>query len=206
LEKILVAPNGWKHLQQADAEPGMSSRLFSGNQPYFLVVGGFAPGKNLAVVARAVEGILNPGFRVVVVGGANSAVFAQVAMSERFVMAGRISDGTLKSLYSGALALIFPSLYEGFGLPLLEAMACNCPVIASDIPSTREIAGNVPTYFDPANADQLSTIMLDYFRAQPGSSAFGKAAAERLAEYDWLASAKSILKAISSFEGTRSKP
>jgi glycosyltransferase involved in cell wall biosynthesis len=60
-----------------------------------------------------------------------------------------VDDMRLCQLYNGALAFIYPSLYEGFGIPLLEAAACGCPVIASNIPSSREVAGDYPIYFDP---------------------------------------------------------
>jgi glycosyltransferase involved in cell wall biosynthesis len=66
-----------------------------------------------------------------------------------------INDQELCQLYNQAEAFIYPSLYEGFGIPLLEAMACGCPVIASRIPSTFEIAGEVPIYFEPNSIDGL---------------------------------------------------
>ena len=69
-------------------------------------------------------------------------------LGERVRLMRHIDDLTLCKLYNCALALIFPSLAEGFGIPLLEAMACGCPVIASSIPSTQEVAGDCPYYFD----------------------------------------------------------
>jgi glycosyltransferase involved in cell wall biosynthesis len=66
-----------------------------------------------------------------------------------------VSDEQLVSLYNQALAFVFPSLYEGFGIPLLEAMACGCPIVASRIPTTLEVAGDVPIYFEPAEIESL---------------------------------------------------
>jgi glycosyltransferase involved in cell wall biosynthesis len=66
-----------------------------------------------------------------------------------------INDQELCQLYNQAEAFIYPSLYEGFGIPLLEAMACSCPVIASRIPSTIEVAGEIPFYFEPNSIDDL---------------------------------------------------
>ncbi|MGD0877001.1 MAG: glycosyltransferase family 1 protein [Anaerolineales bacterium] len=64
-------------------------------------------------------------------------------------------DLVLRDLYNQALAFLYPSLYEGFGIPLLESMSCGCPIIASRIPSTVEIAGDVPLYHDPGNLEQM---------------------------------------------------
>jgi len=70
-----------------------------------------------------------------------------LGIAERVYVLKGVDDERLCVLYNQALAFIYPSIYEGFGVPLLEAMACGCPVVASDIPSTREIAADVPYYF-----------------------------------------------------------
>ncbi len=64
-------------------------------------------------------------------------------------------DSQLCKLYNRASGFIFPSLYEGFGIPLLEAMNCGCPIIASHIPSTIEVARDVPIYFEPSDTENL---------------------------------------------------
>jgi len=67
----------------------------------------------------------------------------------------KVNDSELARLYNLALAFVYPSLYEGFGIPLLEAMQCGCPIVASRIPSTVEVAGKCPIYFDPAKREAL---------------------------------------------------
>ena len=68
-------------------------------------------------------------------------------------------DNLLAELYSNATALIYPSLYEGFGLPILEAMSLKCPVICSNTSSLPEVGGNAARYFDPNNIESISTII-----------------------------------------------
>ena len=70
---------------------------------------------------------------------------------------GRLEDEVLAALYSGAAGFVYPSIYEGFGLPPLEAMACGCPVAVSDIPAHREVFGGAAMYFDPFSPEDLSS-------------------------------------------------
>jgi glycosyltransferase involved in cell wall biosynthesis len=74
---------------------------------------------------------------------------------------GYVPDEELPALYSGADLFIFPSLYEGFGFPPLEAMACGCPVISSNTSSMPEVLGNACIYFDPYDTRQISHAMQD---------------------------------------------
>jgi glycosyltransferase involved in cell wall biosynthesis len=74
---------------------------------------------------------------------------------------GRISRAELVGLYQGAAALVFPSLYEGFGMPLLEAMACGCPVACSNVTSLPEVAGDAARLFDPRDTDEIATAIDD---------------------------------------------
>jgi Undecaprenyl-phosphate galactose phosphotransferase WbaP len=77
-------------------------------------------------------------------------------MSENIIMTGYITDAELKALYRNALACILPSLYEGFGLPALEAMQCNCPVLCARAGALPEIAGKAALFFDPMNANDIA--------------------------------------------------
>jgi len=77
-------------------------------------------------------------------------------LAQRIILTGYVDDETLACLYSGASAFVYPSLYEGFGLPILEAMACGCPVICSDVASMPEVAGEAAIRIDPAGIDDLT--------------------------------------------------
>ena len=89
------------------------------------------------------------------------------ALSPGVEARGRISRDELVRLYQGAAALVFPSLYEGFGMPLLEAMACGCPVACSNVTSLPEVAGDAARLFDPRDADDIATAIDDVL-ADPG--------------------------------------
>lgn len=75
---------------------------------------------------------------------------------------GRVSDEELVKLYNEAIGFISPSLYEGFGLPLLEAMSCGCPVLASDIPASREVCGSAALYFDPHHVEAIKETVVRF--------------------------------------------
>jgi glycosyltransferase involved in cell wall biosynthesis len=81
----------------------------------------------------------------------------ELQLQSRVILLPRLEADELPLLYSAASALIFPSLYEGGGIPVVEAMACGCPVVASDIPAVREYAGECAIYFDPTNPNSIAT-------------------------------------------------
>ncbi len=79
----------------------------------------------------------------------------QLGIQRNVNLLSHVDDEQLCQLYNKAIAFVYPSLYEGFGIPLVEAMSCGCPIIASYIPSTIEIAGDCPIYFKPDESDDL---------------------------------------------------
>jgi glycosyltransferase involved in cell wall biosynthesis len=151
--RFALAPNGHEHAYASRAssdEVTLEGELaIRTGQDYVLCVGNLTPSKNLAPVTRALAAA---GISVVVVGAAGSRrVFTQESPLDApgIHLAGRLTDGELALLLKNARALVFPSLYEGFGLPLVEAQALGCPVIASDRASIPEVAGEGAVYFDP---------------------------------------------------------
>jgi glycosyltransferase involved in cell wall biosynthesis len=106
--------------------------------------------KNHETLFRAVE--LLPEHRLVLSGHGHPREPAR----ERVYDAGLVSQDALVSLYHRAAALVFPSLYEGFGQPVLEALACGCPVACSDLPALREVAGDAAEYFDPSDPESIA--------------------------------------------------
>ena len=104
-----------------------------------------------------------------------------------------VDDEELCQLYNHAAAFVYPSLYEGFGIPLLEAMACGCPVIASHIPSTIEVAGECPIYFEPTAVDELVNAF-DVALSEGRDSERTKAGLERVKQYSWAKTAAQTLE------------
>src|SRR5205823_5670493 len=116
-----------------------------GEKPWFLIVGQRDATKNIGVAFAAFrEFEQRPTFQLVCAGGADQLepelheIASAFPQSVRLL--GRISDEELAVAYSGATALLYPSTYEGFGMPIIEAMACGCPVITSRVGSVPEIA------------------------------------------------------------------
>ncbi|MCK4672939.1 glycosyltransferase family 4 protein [bacterium] len=136
-------------------------------QPYLLFVGVNRPHKNVSRIIEAC-GILRdnlgkecPGF--VFVGARFDTLrqrYASVDKSKKLIFLGAVSDEKLKVLYKHAFALVFPSLYEGFGLPILEAMVMGVPVITSNCSSMPEVAGDAAILIDPHKVGQLVAAML----------------------------------------------
>jgi glycosyltransferase involved in cell wall biosynthesis len=131
--------------------------------PYILTVGAGSPRKNLWRVLEAFERIREVvPHHLVMVGGsgwANTEVNRRVSGSgsaDRIHHVGYVTDGQLHHLYREASALVYASLYEGFGLPVLEAMASGCPVVASNLSSLTEVAGDAAVMVDPRKVSEIA--------------------------------------------------
>jgi glycosyltransferase involved in cell wall biosynthesis len=145
------------------AEPEMRPDL---PKPFFLYVGQRAGHKNFAALLRAYasSGLLRPDFDLIAFGGnafarpENDAIRAAGLNSNQVRHLGG-DDGLLAHLYRRAIALVYPSLYEGFGIPPLEAMSLGCPVLCSNTSSIPEVVGNAGLYFDPTRVEAIRDAM-----------------------------------------------
>ncbi len=140
-------------------EPVFSSRPGPAplEPPYLLCVGTPEPRKNLPALLEAFTLVRRAGRRVrLALVGADGWGDVRVGSTEGVVAFGRVDDTELRDLYAHAEALVLPSLWEGFGLPVAEALATGCRVACSDIPALRELAGEDATYFDPSSPEAIS--------------------------------------------------
>jgi glycosyltransferase involved in cell wall biosynthesis len=197
-DQIVLAPNGSEHLRAA--RPGEGTVLRSGldRVPYFLMVGNFAPYKNGTLALQALRRLGRPEVRLVVVGRAAPEIFGAAAelAHAQVILAGRVDDDALQALYRSARALVFPSRYEGFGIPPLEAFVNGCPVIASRIPVLQEICGDAADYFDPDDADQLASCMAEHLDGRIDRRARIQRGRDQAAAYSWTASARTLRTAL----------
>lgn len=132
------------------------------NEPFILHVGTLQPRKNIPLLLEAVAQMKRPGLRLVLVGGKGwlyDEIFQQVealGLRGRVHFAGYVADEELPLWYNAAAVLVFPSAYEGFGMPVAQAMACGTPVVAADVSAIPEAAGEAALLFPPQDVEALA--------------------------------------------------
>jgi len=168
IDRFRIAPDRVAAIPLAASELFRPAAPAPHERPYFLCVGASNPRKNLTVVRQAWEELRNEANVGLVVAGED----------------GPVEDAALPPLYSGALALLYPSLYEGFGLPVLEAMQCGTMVIASKDPALTEVAGGAAVQVDARDvrgwAAAMRAALSDEWRA-----AWRERGLARAAEFSW---------------------
>jgi glycosyltransferase involved in cell wall biosynthesis len=208
-EKILVLGNA--------TSPGFRPALNREKSapPRFFCVSSLDPRKNFQQLIQAWELLqarheLPAGTTLRIAGGANPRNFSavEVAASPTVQWLGRISDAELIQEYQAATAFIFPSLYEGFGLPPLEAMACGTPVLLSDRASLPEVGGpafdpsepnshGAVLYFDPSDVDSISTTIRQILALKPDQMAqISQNAVKRSQRFSWARVTDKLIDAL----------
>jgi glycosyltransferase involved in cell wall biosynthesis len=153
-ERVIVTPNG------VDPAFGPNGPAIEGD-PYVLFVGAIEPRKDPLAAVRALS-LLDEGTRLVMVGppkrsiGSLRALIAELGLGGSVDLRGYVEKGELASLYRGAMCLLLPSRYEGFGLPVVEAMACGTPVVATHAGAIPEVAGDAAMLVDSADPGTLA--------------------------------------------------
>ena len=189
-ERFTVIPNAASHVFDWPADPSAPGRYGLEAGRYLLAVGNQSPNKNIAGLVAAYgacEGLPD----LAVVGGAVPGVASQPVAGVRAL--GRVPDTHLRGLYEGAAGFVFPSLYEGFGIPPLEAMALGVPVICSRTAALPEVLGDAPIWFDPR--DQASIVKaLQRFSGLSRAERVARIAAGRAqaARFSWEDSAGAL--------------
>jgi len=190
--KVLIIPNA----VDSRFKPSPPKEI---GRPYFLAVSSPAAHKNFGSVISAYanwKGKSDIDLRII---GSASGVFAptnSAPPTDGVIFMGRVSDDELITMYSNAIGFIFPSLYEGFGIPPLEAQACGCPVIAARIPPFDETLGSSAQYFDPRSASEISECMTNIAFDQSLRKQLIERGANNVSRYSWRESAEAIVSHI----------
>jgi glycosyltransferase involved in cell wall biosynthesis len=184
-EKIDITPNAVDGVFRPDGPRAEGE--------YALVVGTLEPRKNLA---RAIDAAARLGVELRVVGARGWGGVEARGAHVRWL--GELSDGELAAQCRGALCLVYPSLYEGFGIPVLEAMACGTPVVTSQGGATEEVAGGAAVLVDPLDAESIATGMREAIGARDELRARGLA---RAREFSWDETARRTLRAYEEAAG-----
>lgn len=199
---IEVVPESGEHVLRVPSEPLVLERLGIRTGGYVLAVGSLAPNKNLEGVVRASAQLRDLGYPLVAAGGANPRVFGDVAVDRAgYLAAGFVSDGELRALYEHAACFVFPSFYEGFGLPPLEAMHCGCPVVVADSSSLPEVCGDGAVYCDPEDPADIARQVRSVLTSEARREELRAAGLARARTFSWQRSAGRLEELVEGMGG-----
>lgn len=186
---------GTEHVLRVAPDTAIIGKHGLADTPFFFAVSSVNPNKNFAAVVRALELMGSDAPICVIAGQRYDKVFHNTGLDGqgRVVHVGYVSDAELYALYSKARCLLFPSLYEGFGLPPVEAMALGCPAIVSRTSALPEVCGDAALYCDPARPETLAEAMRR-LRDEPGlREDLVSRGRTRARMYSWSRSAETLL-------------
>ena len=166
--------------------------------PYVLSVGSLEPGKNRARLIEAMQRLHHAGRdeRLVIAGQGgwkyetDLALIETLGMCDRVVTLGYVKQEHLPALYRAASVFAFPSLYEGFGLPVIEAMACGTPVLTSNLSATAEVAAGAAMLVDPLSVDAITEGLRELICDADLRADLGRRGIERAAQFSWRKAAQ----------------
>lgn len=169
--------------------------------PYVVAVGTVQPRKNYEMLIRAFRPLVSRlPHRLALAGGRGwldeglKREVARQGLEERVIFTGFVADVDLPALYSGASLLVFPSLYEGFGLPIVEAMACGLPCLISNASSLPEVGGDAAVQLAPHDESAWSEAMLEILMSDDQRAAMSAAGLLQAREFSWKKAAERLLQ------------
>lgn len=192
--RLTVCYEGAEHIIGEPPETSILTRYGLIKNRFFLAAGMAGTHKNLPLLLEAFSRARLSDMRLVVTGLRSARVLGNggLQLPPDVVYVGHVASAELRALYEGALALAFPSSYEGFGLPPLEAMACGCPVVISDQPALVEVAGGAARVCPTGDATELAVALQEV--TDPALRArLIKLGLERAQQFTWRATAEHLL-------------
>lgn len=201
-EKVVVTPEAPRPVFRRRQDPEILKR-FGLDQDFILFVGTIEPRKNLRNLVNAYHRLLRstsltPG--LVIAGGKGwlmdnfPSFIREKGLEDRICLTGYLDDEDLCSLYSSCAAFVYPSLYEGFGLPPLEAMACGAPVITSHVPALIETVGSAARLINPNDVDDLAQAMAEMLSDEKMREHYVEAGTNQVKKFSWERTALKTLE------------
>ncbi len=158
--------------------------------PYLMMLGNTRPYKNVPAALKGFARLEDPDVRLVIAGRGDwfsllSSLARKLGVSERVTFKRKAEDHEILALLQGARALVFPSLVEGFGLPVIEAMSAGCPVLGSAVPVVQEICGDGARFFDPRDPGQIAAAMGEVLASAEVREDLRQRGYERIKAFTW---------------------
>ncbi|HEY0367789.1 MAG TPA: glycosyltransferase family 1 protein [Pyrinomonadaceae bacterium] len=207
-EKVAVTPEAPRTAFKRREDPELLSRLRV-DRDFILFVGTIEPRKNLRRLVEAFDRLLrntslSP--KLVIAGGQGwlmddfDSFIKRKGLEDRICLTGYLQDEDLCALYSSCRAFVYPSLYEGFGLPPLEAMACGAPVITSRIPSLMETVGSAARLVDPNDVDDLARAIAEMLSEEHVREYYAELGRSHVKKFSWEQTARQTLEVYRQFK------
>jgi len=196
--RINIIPESGEHILRETPDYTLHEKFDLEQDGYFLAVSSLVPNKNFSAVLRAAARLPTMPFKFVIVGARNTKVFNSTDFKvTNAVEAGYVSDAQLRALYEKAACFVYPSLYEGFGLPPLEAMTCGCPVLVSNTSSLPEVCGKAALYCDPFDPGDIAQKLSSLLGSKQARKEYSAAGLARSREWTWAKAAARLRETIS---------
>ncbi len=203
--KVVVAYPGIKSLMKTNKKLDLTS--WGIKEKYILFVSTLQPRKNIERLIEAFSRLRKDNLQLVIVGKRGWLYEDILAAPKKFgaekdiVFLDFVSDEELPVLYENAQCLVMPSLYEGFGLPILEAMKYDCPVVASNVSSLPEVGGDAALYFDPYNIDEIKEKIEKVLTDAKLRKRMVEKGREQVKKFSWEKSAEKVLAVLEEVAG-----
>lgn len=207
--RVVVTPLGIKPVSSMEHQLSVTEvkKKYSLDTPYYLFVSTLQPRKNIVRLIEAFSLLKDKETNLIIVGKKGWLYEPILAAPEKYNVLDRVKfldfapNEDLPGLYKGAIAYVFPSLYEGFGLTLLEAMKYDCPVITSDVSSLPEAGGTAALYVDPEKVESIAQAM-EKMRDEKVRQQFIAKGHEQIKKFSWEKTAKETLEVLEKVAGS----
>lgn len=206
-EKIFVTPlaanKSYKPLNKSTCIEYIKNK-YSIDSPFLLYIGGFSTRKNvkeLIIAFKKIQNSLKKDYKLVLCGSIKDEgmklqqLCKELLIDDKIIFTGFIPDDELPLFYNAAELFVYPSLYEGFGLPPLEAMSCATPVITSNLTSIPEVTKDCAILIDPFNKDELASSILNLLNSESLLQEYSQKGYKNSLDFTWRNTAIATLKA-----------